>query len=712
MSINNQKSLPAVRRQASVRRRVLAFSVAFFAVIFVGGSGAFILAIGQIERSAAAAQLSALIQAHSLQFEKSFSVEISLALKMAHSPLIRRFLGNPADATVRDLAVAEFADYQASFTGNNLFYLSDTDKRYYFNGKYSYTLDPAKKGSEWYEKALNMTDPYQFNVQYDIGLKKTFCWVNVPVPDSAGRPVGICGTGIDLTNFINTIFENLKPDTKLYVFNDEGTITGARTRSLLERKSPVVERLEALGNAAPAIVGRTKTLEPGAVSTYFAGRYVAVSERIGSIHWNIVMFKSITRQMIMANPMFPFFIVIIAVVLVIFVIFNVFLFQMLRPLNTVIDALHEVGAAQDLSRRVRVKGNDEFGRLAGFFNTTFDEMRNLVLLIRDKNATLARTGNELAENSSQAAAATGQIAAGIQKLKNQFDEESAGVGETGASMRDIMASVDALKTRIDGQAAHVGQSAASIEEMIKSIGEVTETLSANTENIQTLSRAAEAGRRDVEAVSGAISEIAKESEGLLSINQMMQTIAGQTNLLSMNAAIEAAHAGQVGAGFAVVADEIRKLSESSAEQSKTIAAVLKKIKGSIDAITASAGVMLQKFGGIEGDAAACAEQAERIRASMERQSQNSAAISASMTKLNEMTDEVRKESDRIASNGAVILRQTATLERTTHEAARDIDEMVAGTEQISAAATRVSEISGENQRDIEALNGEVEKFKV
>ena len=121
------------------------------------------------------------------------------------------------------------------------------------------------------------------------------------------------------------------------------------------------------------------------------------------------------------------------------------------------------------------------------------------------------------------------------------------------------------------------------------------------------------GKRDIEGVVNNIWEVSKESERLMGISQVIQDIASQTNLLSMNAAIEAAHAGGAGKGFAVVAGEIEKLAKSSAGQAKTVSLVLKGIKDSTEGITHAARGVLSEFESIEGEIKTVTHQEFGIR---------------------------------------------------------------------------------------------------
>jgi methyl-accepting chemotaxis protein len=138
--------------------------------------------------------------------------------------------------------------------------------------------------------------------------------------------------------------------------------------------------------------------------------------------------------------------------------------------------------------------------------------------------------------------------------------------------------------------------AESSSEQSKTVGAVLNNIKASIDKITLSTReASEAGRDGLQGVAADIQEIACKSEDLLKINFVMKDIASQTNLLSMNAAIEAAHAGEAGKSLAVVSDEILKLAESSSEQSKTIGTVLNNIKASIDKITLSTGNVLNGF---------------------------------------------------------------------------------------------------------------------
>ena len=393
------------------------------------------------------------------------------------------------------------------------------------------------------------------------------------------------------------------------------------------------------------------------------------------------------------------------------------MFLLVRPIFVRLGSISEIlgvlaRGEGNLSSRIKIKRNDEIDNMAGLFNETMDRICELIFLIKDQTINLFNVGHELSENMTQTAGAVMEITAGIQKIKHQVFNQSASVNETSATVGQVVGNIDRLNNQVGIQTESVSQSSAAVEEMLANIQSVTNTLVNNAENVEKLISASDIGRTSLEDVSRDIQEIARESEGLLEINSVMQNIAGQTNLLSMNAAIEAAHAGEAGKGFAVVADEIRKLAESSSKQSKTISAVLKKIKESIDKITRSTTVVLEKFGDIDTEIQTVSEQESSIRNAMEEQSVGSKQILESIGRLQEITRQVKGGSSEMLEGIQQVIMGGTNLTTITQEITNDVNEIASGADYINSAVERVHTITENNEGHINALSMEVERFKV
>jgi methyl-accepting chemotaxis protein len=384
-----------------------------------------------------------------------------------------------------------------------------------------------------------------------------------------------------------------------------------------------------------------------------------------------------------------------------------------KPIVNVALTLKDISEGEgDLTKTIPVHGNDEIADMSVYFNKTLEKIKGLIVTIKNQAAALFDIGNELASNMTETAAAVNEITANIQSIKGRVINQSASVTETNATMEQITVNIDKLNGHVGNQSASVSKSSSAIEEMIANINSVTQTLAKNTESVKNLLDASDVGRTGLQEVATDIQEIARESEGLLEINAVMENIASQTNLLSMNAAIEAAHAGEAGKGFAVVADEIRKLAESSGEQSKTIGAVLKKIKESIDKITKSTDSVLSKFEAIDGGVKTVSEQTENIRNAMEEQSVGSQQILEVIGQLNEITQMVKGGSEEMLEGSKEVITEGKNLEMATQEITNGMNEMATGADQINVAVNRVNEISGHNKENINVLVKEVSRFKI
>ena len=402
-------------------------------------------------------------------------------------------------------------------------------------------------------------------------------------------------------------------------------------------------------------------------------------------------------------------IAIVAAAVIIFIVLS----RTTKPIVTVAETLKDIAQGEgDLTRSVNIKSEDEVGELAKYFNQTLEKIKNLVIIIKQEAARLSGIGSDLSSNMTETAAAVNQITANIQSIKGRVINQSASVTETNATMEQVTVNINKLNNHVENQTKNVSQASAAIEEMVANIASVTDTLVKNGANVKTLQDASEVGRTGLQEVASNIQEIAHESEGLLQINSVMENIASQTNLLSMNAAIEAAHAGEAGKGFAVVAAEIRKLAESSSEQSKTISNVLKKIKSSIDKITKSTDNVLARFEAIDSSVNTVAEQESNIRNAMEEQGQGSKQILEGIEQVTEITRNVKSGSNEMLEGAQQVIAESQNLEKVTQEITSGMNEMAQGADQINIAVNQVNDLTSKNRDGIDNLMKEVSRFKV
>jgi methyl-accepting chemotaxis protein len=236
--------------------------------------------------------------------------------------------------------------------------------------------------------------------------------------------------------------------------------------------------------------------------------------------------------------------------------------------------------------------------------------------------------------------------------------------------------INALDRRMENQASAVTETSASIEEMLSNIKSVTSILVKNNDSIDGLVDASRAGNESIQKISGIMKELAKDSESLMTANRMIQTIAAQTNLLAMNAAIEAAHAGNVGKGFAVVAEEIRKLAENSAVQGKTVNKSLSGLKTQIQNATEFIDKSQTQFNQIVNRVEDVRSQEIVIRDAMTEQAAGGGQILEAAIHINTITNDVCANFETIKTSSASIVKEAENLDKEMAEMSKDINRIM------------------------------------
>jgi signal transduction histidine kinase/DNA-binding response OmpR family regulator len=343
-------------------RKFIIFSTALFLFILAAGSMAFIFSRRQITRANKSGELSQLLEIERLKLGNSVYSEISIALKMADSPLIRRYFTNPADSELEKLAFEEIAAYRKAFSSNSIFWINDSDKIFYSDDHAAYTLDPANPFNYWYRMTLYETDVYNFNINYNPELNITNLWINAPVFDDHHRPIGIVGTGIEISAFIDAIYRSYTGQAEIYFFNAAGEITGARNIALVASKQKIDAELS---GGEVSIIDCAGNLRPGETITLDSSLGKIALGTLPMLEWYCaaVLPDSIDDY---NSAMTALFLVMLMVVAVVFIIFNFFIAGLVTPLRKSMEEAETASRAKsaflaNMSHEIRTPMNSIIG---------------------------------------------------------------------------------------------------------------------------------------------------------------------------------------------------------------------------------------------------------------------------------------------------------------------------------------------------------------
>ena len=385
----------------------------------------------------------------------------------------------------------------------------------------------------------------------------------------------------------------------------------------------------------------------------------------------------------------------------------------IKPLKIVDSAIHEIATGNaDLTTRIAVRTDDEIGSVVAGFNQFTGKLQAIVKQIKGSEAKLTNAGKSLESVSYETAASITQIMANIGSVSNQILNQASSVEETAGAVNEIASNIDSLERMIANQSTGVSQASAAVEQMIGNIGSVTHSVEKMAVSFDGLLENTKIGTKKQSDVNEKIIQIENQSKILQDANTAIGNIAYQTNLLAMNAAIEAAHAGDAGKGFSVVAAEIRKLSETSSEQTKRIREELKNIKESIANVVEASEEARIAFNSVTDKITETDQVIQQIRASMEEQNTGSRQISEALHVMNDSTSEVRVASAEMSAGNRAILDEIKHLQDATMAIKSSVHEMGIGAQKINENGASLSEITNAVNDSIVQISEQIGQFKV
>lgn len=383
-----------------------------------------------------------------------------------------------------------------------------------------------------------------------------------------------------------------------------------------------------------------------------------------------------------------------------------------RPLTAASDNLKQIAQGDgDLSLRMPENRNDEVGRLARHVNSFVSNLSGIVANIQQASERLSTNASELDRNTDETRESASSINDVVGKVAARIQDQESSVGQSSASVEEITGNIASLESNIATLSDNIEDSAGAVEEMTANISSITRNLEQVDQFVGKLVESSEHGRNTLTRVTARIGEVAEQSEQLQQANQLIASIAAQTNLLAMNAAIEAAHAGEYGRGFAVVADEIRKLAENSAEQSKIISGELKKTGEYVNNAVVASEEADHAFGSMQEMVSTVSDLETTVRDSLQEQERGSTAVRDNLETMRDMGSQVREGITEISSGSRSILEEMTRLVEISREVNTLIEEIASGSDMIAASMDTVSSMSNQNRTLVDQVKSQTGRFK-
>lgn len=671
---------------------------------------------GTLSRYTAEQALTARVNAHLIDKVNDIALFVGSDIE-GDFQFLRGFTHNPAilDPSISFTEKTQIVRNDMGYTDSLRFFnICDTvGNSYYADGTVTFVGD-----MDWYKSAMNkkafITEPH-----ISSETKKLEVIWAVPLLDKEKNIIAVLAAGMEGTIICNSISKiEIGKTGNCHILGVDGTTIAHKDTSIVEEQKNAMELAKTDSSLISIANFQRQALSASSDGigyyTYRGKRNIAAYTKIPNTSWTIII-SAPADEFLGSIKDLRKIIIIIGIIILALTLTIIFFIaaKMVAPLQTAVNALKDISQGEgDLTVQLPLIGNDEVTRLSEYFNETIEKIRTSIQSI-DSNADMMRSiGDELAQNMTETAQAVHKINENIDGVKQQALTQTASVGDTAATVEQIIKTIRQLNTRIESQSASVSISSSAIEEMAANIASITDTIEQTDGVIKTLANATADGREIIVNTSTVTQKIAEESGSLMEASSVIQHIASQTNLLAMNAAIEAAHAGEAGKGFAVVADEIRKLAEDSATQGKAITATLKRFSSEIEGLSTSSKVAGEKFTLIFTLSDQVKSMSTRLTESMREQENGSHEILEAIKNISDVTIEVKTGSGDMLKGGEDVAHEMQKLDGLTNKIASSMKEMAAAAVQINNVIQGVKEITNKNKQSIENLAQEVSKFKI
>lgn len=538
-----------------------------------------------------------------------------------------------------------------------------------------------------------------------------------PFRAATGKAMAIL-IGVDLDHLLDISQSYSENGSYAIVYSSDGQILGHPDGALiLDQDARSIAK--SVGDAD--LINLTEKMLSGASGygeyTYDGSRKLMAYTTIASLGWRLAITSRLQQilqivdaeasGLIQAQLWATLIVFVLAFPALFWVTRSVPLFR--RELDLVFSCETSAG---DLTRRMSVVSHDELGQAARGFNAFLDGLQRILKETESEVDLLESRGASLAANVEETSASIVQINASLDAVHQRMDQHLDGVGGVDRAVQTIGVSIEAAVVEL-------GRQNASVEEASNALGELSthqELVLEETRQLGTLlidtTRVSDEGQRTLARMLQSTRVLSQRSEALSETNDIIENIASQTNLLAMNAAIEAAHAGNSGRGFAVVASEIRKLAEMTSRQSHQVSEGLKAMSEGITTLVADSVATEEALRGVVQHLSQVQIKEAAVQESLGVQRQRSDDLLERLSLIRDSSGQVQKASENIQVQSLQIQVQMAGLQGVVENLDQNMTEIAAGTSEIGSAMIEVERLTMENRAGIQRVTDSLAQVRL
>ena len=567
-------------------------------------------------------------------------------------------------------------------------------------------FDPRKRG--WYQLASANPGKTCVTKAYQSTVGDVVICVTRTVSDGTPEILGCISIEI-LLNTLTDMLSRFRVGKSGFIMmvQDDGVILADPHNSESNFKNISELKNTNLASFAAKEKGSGKILFDG--EKYFA--YVHTMQN-KDLNWKLIAFMQEKEVMKDFQTILLWMSIIGAALFGLFVFVSiVFATHITKPIRTM-SALLKAAAQNDCTVRMDEKGNDEFSLLARDFNATFSTIAQSIQKVKGSANEMAEAGHSLAEHTATSTGTLTQMDSGITVIQGQASAQDAAVSEMVSAVDAITGAIESVAESAESQSSSVDESVRAVKKITDNIDSVAGLFDQSGALLEGMVSQTVEGRERLSQVTATIAQLTEKSSSILETSKVIQTIANQTNLLAMNAAIEAAHAGESGKGFAVVADEIRKLAENSSREGKRAAAVIKESLEIINGMTEAGDTLGEAFDKVFDCADKLRVHENSMAETMRSQRESGTEVLNAVRAISEASGRTRTSSKECVGKGQLLSEKLTQLDSVVESIQKGIYSMISGVQSISTSMREMDAVAQQNKENIGTLLEEMNQFKV